>query len=597
VRRFGRMQRSVVLRHLLACLLLVVLTAAPAWAGQPFVLTIAHVNDTHSALESSSKTLTVAGQKVVAQLGGIARIKTALDEVRAQPGNVLVLHAGDAVQGTLFFNMFQGTADFDFLNALNLDAMTLGNHEFDKGAEVLGGLLANATFPIVSANLDASREPALAGRIQPYVIKRFGAEQVGVIGATTASTPHITAIASAVRFGNVAKAVDRAVRELRAQGVGRIVVLSHIGYDKDVLLARSVPGIDVIIGGHSHTLLGDAARLASLGLKSGGSYPTVVPGPQGRTVLVAQAWCWGMQLGLLTVNFDEQGVAGWSARPELLVGDVFTQNGTALPPKSPEYAAVQAGIAASGVARIVPQDADFVRKLAPYAQKLGTFRNEPTGANAAVALVRGTKTDPGPIIADAYLAKVPDAHLSLLMPGGVRHDVFRGEITMGMVMGVLPFGNTLVTLDMTGAEVKSTLEDAVAFSLGAHMVTDAQTGTFYAFHAGGLTCVVDIAQPRGSRVGNIMVRQGARFVPLNPTAVYRLVTNNFLASGKDGAVTLGKAAGRRVDTGHLEHDAFLEYVKRLGVVQPVSPPRVVYHAVPKVGPVSSLRGTSLGLAA
>lgn len=118
----------------------------------PFTLTIAHVNDTHSNLEPVDTGLTLAGVKVTGQLGGFARLKTALDEVRASEEHVLALHAGDAVQGTLFFNVFQGKADFDFLNQLGLDAMTLGNHEFDKGPALTGSLVDQARFPVVSAN-------------------------------------------------------------------------------------------------------------------------------------------------------------------------------------------------------------------------------------------------------------------------------------------------------------------------------------------------------------------------------------------------------------------------------------------------------------
>ena len=99
------------------------------------------------------------------KVGGVTRLKTALDELRGSRENVLFLHAGDAVQGTLYFNVFQGDADFDFLNYLGVDAMTFGNHEFDKGAAMAGRLVAKAQFPILSANIDVSREPALAGRV------------------------------------------------------------------------------------------------------------------------------------------------------------------------------------------------------------------------------------------------------------------------------------------------------------------------------------------------------------------------------------------------------------------------------------------------
>lgn len=555
-------------------------TAQPS-APAPFRLTIAHVNDTHSALEASAASLSLAGRKVTAQLGGFARLKTALGEVRANGGNLLVLHAGDAVQGTLYFNEFQGSVDFDFLNLLGLDAMTLGNHEFDKGPGLTGSLLARAGFPVVSANLDVSDEPALVGRVRPYVVKGFGPDRVGIIGATTPSTPGIVSSVGRVRFREAAPAVAAVVRELRGQGVDKIVVLSHDGYEQDLALARAVPGIDVIVGGHSHTLLGDAARLARLGLTPAGPYPTEVRGPEGGKALVVQAWRWGMQLGVLELSFDAAGeIAGYSARPMLLAGDTFRQGGAVIPMGTPEHAALLGALNGSGAARVVAQDPGIIERLAPYARQLDQFRNAPIGASAAEDLLCGTATDPGALIADAYLAKAPGAQLALLMPGGVRQDIFQGPITLGMVMGVLPFGNTLVTLELTGAEIKDVLEDAADFRLAAR-TPGGGDGLLQVFHAAGFSCRVDPGRARGGRVSGLRVRRagggfGLRdFVPLEAAATYRLVTNSFLAGGGDGLTTLKKAAGERLDTGYLEHDALAEHLKALGTVRAPAERRVV----------------------
>ncbi|MBU1229485.1 MAG: 5'-nucleotidase C-terminal domain-containing protein [Proteobacteria bacterium] len=555
--------------------------AAQPPAPVPFSLTIAHVNDTHSALEASAASLCLAGQKVTAELGGFARLKTALGEVRASGGNLLVLHAGDAVQGTLYFNEFQGSVDFDFLNLLGLNAMTLGNHEFDKGPGLTGSLLARAGFPVVSANIDVSDEPALAGRVRPYVVKRFGPDRVGIIGATTPSTPGIVSGVGRVRFREAAPAVAAVVRELRGQGVDKIVVLSHDGYEQDLALARAVPGIDVIVGGHSHTLLGDAARLARLGLTPAGPYPTEVDGPEGGKTLVVQAWRWGMQLGVLELSFDAAGdVAGYRARPMLLAGGSFRQGGASVPMGTPEHAALLGALNGSGAARVVAEDAGISERLAPYARQLDQFRNAPIGASAREDLLRGTATDPGAIIADAYLAKAPGAQLALLMPGGVRQDIFQGPITLGMVMGVLPFGNTLVTLELTGAEVKAALEDAADFRLAAQ-TPGVGDRLLQAFHAAGFSCRVAPGRAKGGRVSELRVRRAGGgfglgdFAPVDAAATYRLVTNSFLAGGGDGLTTLKMAAGQRLDTGYLEHDALAEHLKALGTVGAPAERRVV----------------------
>jgi 5'-nucleotidase len=561
----------------------------------PFTLTIAHVNDTHSNLEPVDTGLTLAGVKVTGQLGGFARLKTALDEVRASEEHVLALHAGDAVQGTLFFNVFQGKADFDFLNQLGLDAMTLGNHEFDKGPALTGSLVDQARFPVVSANLDVSGEPALAGKLRPYVVRVYGGERVGIIGATTPSTPKITSDVGGVKFNPAAPAVAAAVKALLRVGVDRIVVLSHLGYAQDIALAKAVPGIDVIVGGHSHTLLGDPAKLAALGLTPAGPYPTEVRGPDNGRVLVVQAWRWGVELGLLRVTFDAAGgVAGYSARPMLLAGDDFRQGDKVVPKDSPEQARLVSALTASGAARVVAEDPALAERLEPYARQLDTFRNALIGARAVVDLVRGTATDPGPIVADAYLAKAPGAQLALLMPGGLRQDLFQGELTQGMVMSVLPFGNTLVTLDLSGADFKNALEDAAEFRLKVHPPDGDNGRKVQVFHAAGFTCVVDPARPKGGRILDLRVRgAGDGFVQIDPAATYRLVTNSYLAGGGDGLATLKNAKGARLDTGYLEHDALAEHLKALGVVKAPAGRRVVVRSggaqqAPALGPVSRL---------
>ena len=593
------MRRSRALLALALALLALAACARPVspQGARPFALTIAHVNDTHSNLEPAETRLTLAGEKVTVRLGGFARLKSALDEVRAEAradgSRFLALHAGDAVQGTLFFNVFQGRADFDGLNALGLDAMTLGNHEFDRGTALTAELMGRARFPVVSANIDDAREPALAGRIKPYAIRDLDGVRVGLVGVTTPGAPSISRT-GALRFHKAAPAVARAVRELHAQGVRVIIVLSHLGYAEDLALARAVPGLSVIVGGHSHSLLGDPARLKPLGLSPEGPYPTVARGPGGTRVLVVQAWRWGMQLGVLRVDFDADGdVAGFTARPRLLAGGGFRRGGADVDPGSPEYARLNAALLATGAARQTSEDPAVLALLAPYAARLDGFRNADIGAAAAADLVRGTRTDPGPIIAEAFLAKVPAAQAALVMPGNVRQDVFQGRITRAMVLGVLPFNDTLATVDLSGAQLKAVLEDAVEHRLKAKTAAGAPRHTTL-FYAAGLTCRVDVQAARGVRVHDLRVRgAGGELAPVDPAAVYRLVTSDFLAGGGDGMTTLKAAQGPREDTGLLDSDALAEHLQRLGVVRPPAEPNVV---IERGRPISLLRRPAPNLA-
>jgi len=500
---------------------------------------------------------------------------------------VLTLHAGDAVQGTLYFTMFQGAAEFDFLNELGLDAMCLGNHEFDKGPAQLGRMLALARFPVLAANVDASAEPALADRLRPYVVRRFataqGSEVVAVIGSTTPTTPLITSDVGRVRFLDPAPVIRALVRELEAKGVNKIILLSHNGYDVDQELARTVPGLDVIVGGHTHTLLGDSAALADLGLNARGPYPTLATGPEGAPVLVVQAWKWGEVLGELSVDFDAAGrITGHSAAARLLVGESFRLHGQPVDPASAQGKALRAAVEAGGAARVVADDPALLAKLAPYAEKIAAFQNAPLGVSIRTDLIRGTATDPGPLVADAYLAKIPGAQLALVGAGGIRKDLFAGPVTQGQVLGVLPFGNTLVEMDITGAQLKAVLEDAVEFRLATRPPENGDVRKLVVLHPGGFSYVVHPVRPKGSRVASLtLLRPGVPGAPLDMAATYHLVTNSFLAGGGDGLASLKGISANRTDTGFLEHDALAEHLTSLGARGPIAPPagqRVVLAA-------------------
>jgi len=565
----------------LFALVLALCLLACAHAPAPLNLTIAHVNDTHSALEPAEENLVIDGGTVRARLGGMARLKTALDETRANNANVLTLHAGDAVQGTLYFNVFQGLAEFEFLNALGFDAMVPGNHEFDKGPDQLGRMFATARFPVLAANIDAADEPALKGRLAPALVREFpspggGVERVAIIGVATPTTPLVTTSVGRARFLDPAQSINAQIRALKTQNINKVVVLSHNGYDADLDLARSVPGIDVIVGGHSHTLLGDSARLAPLGLAPRGPYPTRVEGPDGP-VLVVQAWKWGEELGVITVRFDAAGhVQGFTAAPTLLPGADFRLNGAPVDPASAQQARILAALKQSGVARMYAEDPAMLQKLAPYAGKVAAVQNEPLGARAVVDLIRGTATDPGPLVAEASLAKVPGARISLVGAGGVRRDLFAGELTLGMAMGVCPFGNTLVAMDITGAQLRQALEQAVEFRLSVRPQHGGDLRRLMVVHPGGFTYVIHPLRPLGQRVEGLRLRlPGGGFAPMEAAATYRLVTNSFLAGGGDGLSILKTITANRVDTGFLEHDALADHLRRLGTVSPPEGPRAV----------------------
>jgi 5'-nucleotidase len=525
-------------------------------------ITIAHVNDTHSHLEAAEFSLKIEGNPTQTALGGMARLKSALDDLRAKDKNVLFLHGGDMVQGTLYFAKYQGMADMDILNMLDLDVATAGNHEFDEGPGLLASLISMARFPIVSSNIDVSKEPRLAGSLAPYAIKTIGGERVAVIGITTTDTPAISNPGPTVSFNDPAGSVMASVAELHKIGVRKIILLSHLGYEDDIALAKKIAGIQVIVGGNSHTLLGDRAAFRTFGLNPKGAYPTVVKNRDGKDVLIVQAWEWAKVIGVLRVRFNSGGeIAAWSGAPMLLAGTTFKQNDAVIVEGSQAYAYIISSLRSSGVVGIYEEDERVKAKLAEYAGPMKDMMNTVI-ARADKELIRGNNRGPGPIVADSMLIKTRAAGVQIAIQntGGVRRDVSAGDISVAEVYELLPFNNTLVIIDLTGAQLVSALEEAVDFQIaggnkGPHL------------YVAGISFRIDKSAKKGMRIREAKVKSAdGSYGALEGANTYRIVTSSYLAGGGDGMHIFRQAAGYRSDTGFIDAEVLMEYLKGLGTV-------------------------------
>ncbi len=509
------------------------------------------------------------GQKTVVQAGGFARLQTLVDEMRIANPDLLLLHAGDAVQGTLYFTLLNGQPEFAFLNRLGVSAMTLGNHEFDRGTAALPTYLQWAKFPFVSSNVDFSGDAVLAARHVPTrIVQETKGERIGIIGLTTESTPQTTLDVGQVKFLDARASAEREVAALTAQGVNKIVLLSHLGYAEDLKLAAAVNGIDIIVGGHSHTLLGDPASLGSIGLVPAGPYPTEVRAPDGGRVLVLQAWKWGQMLGRLDANFDADGrITGYAANPVIPVADHFVRDAVTVPPDSPAYAQIVQTFKPGGLLRLVKEDPQAAAALVPYGAQLENFRKA-TVATATDDLLRGLNSGPGPLVADSMLAALPKAQVAILNNGGVRKDLLAGSISVGDVLEVMPFANTLVLLDLSGAQLKEALEGDIDFLISKKYPSP------YPYLA-GLRMTVAPNAASGQRVTALAVKDdGGVFQPLRPDAIYRCVVSNFVAGGGDGFASIRNAKGFRSDSGIVDADALRDHLKALSIVRKPSEQRV-----------------------
>ena len=285
------------MKTMLASAAAVALTAGMAVAD--YTLTVLHTNDFHARFEPISKYDSGCGEEDNAEgkcFGGSARLVTAITEARARSENSILVDGGDQFQGTLFYTYYKGKLAAEMMNKMGYTAMTVGNHEFDDGPEVLRGFVDAVNFPILMSNADISGEALLRDVIQKSVVIEQAGEKIGLIGLTPEDTDELASPGPNVIFSDPSEVVQIEVDRLTAMGVNKIIVLSHSGYLVDQRVAANTTGVDVIVGGHSNTLLSNTNDRAE------GAYPTMV----GDTAIV-QAYAYGKFLGELNVTFDDDG--------------------------------------------------------------------------------------------------------------------------------------------------------------------------------------------------------------------------------------------------------------------------------------------------
>ena len=563
------------------------------------VLTILHINDHHSTLASKTATLQlpVDGKTtaVTVDAAGFPRVTAAIEAMAAQSTNVLKLHAGDAVTGTLYFNRAgaDGEADMAMLNTVCFDAYTLGNHEFDKGDTGLKGILdrlknGKCTTPVLSANVQFGASSALksANLVSPSTVVERGGHKIGIVGLTIAQkTKASSSPDKDTLFEDEAVAAQREIDKLQAQGVKRIVLLSHIGYDNDRTIAKKLRGVDVIVGGDSHTLLGpDAIKTIGVGTP-GGAYPTNTTDLDGKPVCIVQAWEYSQVVGELKVKFDKDGVVSQcEGTPHVLIGDDFKIAGTAA--TEAQRKSIISSVNAAGFLRITAPSAQAAAVLKPFSDKVASFnvtkvayapqelcsRRVPGGVgstdysrSSAACNTEGSVSlrggDIQQLVAQSYLEvanrQYGGADISLQSGGGVRIPL-NGEVTAANAIQVLPFGNMLYRLDVTGSEVKGMLEDGLEAVYGA----GGSTGPYP--YTGGMRFDVNAKQAFGSRISGIEVRDATsgQWAALEQGKTYRLFVLSFNANGGDGYKTLASVpAARRLDIGVLDADVFFNYIE------------------------------------
>jgi len=499
------------------------------------LLTIIHVTDFHGALLPEDKDAAtqrpVGGAAVVASY-----IKTEKSKALAQRGGeVLLVASGDMMQGSAVSNLSRGAAVISVMNELGFEACAVGNHEFDWGTGVLAERKRQAKFPFLSANIFAGEGTKQPAWVLPYTVVRKGGLKIGIIGATTEDTPVVAnpKMLVGLRFDKPAAVVNRVAAKLRKEGADVIVVLSHLGgaQERDgsvtgpvAEFASELKGVDAVLDGHSHTV---AAGVVN-------SIPVMISGSNGRRLGV-------MKLEVVCGAGQRSGAgsgsrAGARCTSRLVEQEVEPTYGDSLEPDKATAAVVDS-----------------------YARKFAAEIDRVVGVAAADISTGRQESALGNLIAD-IMREAAGAEIAFTNAGGIRAGLDAGPITVGEIFRILPFDNTIVTMYLTGEQVKRALEEGTS-SRGVVQVS-------------GLKFSCRQADPAGQRVKSIALENGT---PLSPSGRYLVATNDFMASGGDRYATF-KEGDTILNTQILVREAAISWLDKVrqagGQVSPPSLGRV-----------------------
>ncbi|MDB6178043.1 bifunctional metallophosphatase/5'-nucleotidase [Paracoccus sp. Z330] len=505
-------------------------------AQAEMVLHVLHTNDLHSRIEPINKYDSTCDAEAVDAgecFGGVARVAHKVHElreqIRADGGNVIVLDAGDQYQGSLFYTTYKGADVVEFMTAIGYDAMAVGNHEFDDGPEGLALLADGVGFPVISGNLDLSMSSVLKEKIGDVAVLDVGGNRIGVVSALAMDTPETSSPGADVIFKDDIESLRAGVAKLEEAGVNKIIALTHVGYQRDQKFAGEVEGIDAVIGGHSHSLLGDMDGAE-------GPYPTMVAGPAGVEVPVAQAYAYSKYLGHLILTFDDDGtLLKAEGQPVLLDNSV-------------------------------PEDSEIAGRVKEMAAPIQELRQKVVAEAGAMidgdrANCRARECQMGVLVADAMLDRVKDQGVSIAITngGGLRASIDSGPVTMGEVYTVLPFQNTLATFELSGADIVSALEN------GASQYEEV-AGRFS--QVAGLQYSVDPAAEAGQRISDVRVRKDGEWAAIEPETVYGVVSNNYMRSGGDGYAIFASNARNAYDYGPDLAEVLADYLSGQQAYEP-----------------------------
>ena len=551
-------------------------------------LTIAHINDTHSYFEPQALQLQIdiAGQIVSPYVsnGGFSRIATRVKELKAksiqQDRHFLFLHAGDCFQGTLYFSLFKGKANAEMLNALGIDMMTIGNHELDMGNEPVAAFLDRIEFPLLAGNWDLSKELTtkshqLSGRnnlydYQPalktakWITKCIDEEEVAIFGLSIDKMMDIANVDPDTPFVNATETAINTVKAIRATGINKIILLSHLGYQGDKELAKAMTGISLIVGGHTHVLQGD---FSNIGLKKEPDYGEFI-----NDTYIVQAGCHAQALGHCAIDFDEDGiVSSFSGINELLIGRRLCNDKTLLSTDDSEVA-TKAKDYLSDLNHVVVCKKDpvlqslLLDKYIPRVRKLQSTIIATLPQN--LRHIRIPDTEGGsqlvPLVAESFVYKMKklghQVDFAIHNAGGIRSSLNQGDISIADIAGkLLPFLVPIGVYRIQGKYISQALEGAINNATN-NGVVGSGSGSYPYTHNLKFNYFAD--RPIGQRVTELAIyNDNKRWELVQADVFYQGSSSAYTMKGKEGYDALTMMQDEGVVTPFSMADCFIEFIE------------------------------------
>ncbi len=551
-------------------------------------ITIAHINDTHSHFEPHSRQLSlkIDGQRLSPYVsnGGFARIATRAKQIKAaaeqQGREFMLFHAGDCFQGTLYFSLFKGQANADLLNALNIDAMALGNHELDMGNQPVAEFLDKAHFPILAGNWDISNElpnknhslknkPNLypyqpESRSASWITKEVQGEKIAIFGVSMDKMAAIANPDPDTTFVNTIETVKNTVTAIRSENINKIILLSHLGFDADVELAKQIEGVAIIIGGHSHTLQGD---FCSLGMENNGEYGVNING-----IRIVQSGFHAEAMGHCEIDFNEDGtVSHFKGKNELLFGrrlcidaSLSTVNMDVLHAKATRFLQQHENIV------ICKKDPDVNAVLEDkYIPRVRSLQQTVIGKlSTPLRHVRMPDKKGGseivPLVAESFYWAMRErgyeVQFAIHNAGAVRTSLSSGSISVADIVGkLLPFAVPVGVYTIKGKYIALALEGAINNALNNGVIG---TGTGSYPYTYNLDFQYDPEKKPGHRITSLKIHNGkGEWQTVHRERLYCGTSSAYTMKGKEGYAALEKMASPAIITSLSMADCFIELFK------------------------------------